>query len=52
LADADVEELYLTHLYPHTDGKHDEMRASIAEQFDGEVAFARDGLEIETDGPR
>jgi ribonuclease BN (tRNA processing enzyme) len=41
-----VDELYLTHLYPHTDDKHDEMRESIAEFFDGEVAFARDGLEV------
>ena len=47
LAGADVDELYLTHLYPHTDGKHDEMRASIAEQFDGDIAFARDGLAVD-----
>jgi ribonuclease BN (tRNA processing enzyme) len=50
LADANVDELYLTHLYPHTDGKHDEMEASVREHFDGEVSFARDGLEIGTDG--
>ncbi|WP_232686005.1 MBL fold metallo-hydrolase [Halobacterium zhouii] len=47
LAGADVEELYLTHLYPHTDGKHDEMKASIAEHFDGEIQFARDGLVVD-----
>jgi ribonuclease BN (tRNA processing enzyme) len=47
LADADLDELYLTHLYPHTDGKHDEMRASIGEHFDGEIQFARDGLVVD-----
>ncbi|WP_232702371.1 MBL fold metallo-hydrolase [Halobacterium wangiae] len=47
LVDADVDDLYLTHLYPHTDGKHDEMRESIARHYDGDVTFARDGLEIE-----
>ncbi|WP_255195783.1 MBL fold metallo-hydrolase [Halorarius litoreus] len=47
LADRDIEELYLTHLYPHTDGKHREMRQSIRENFDGEVHVARDGLTVE-----
>ncbi|MGM0604938.1 MAG: MBL fold metallo-hydrolase [Halobacteriota archaeon] len=45
-ADSDVDRLYLTHLYPHTAGKHDEMRASVAAHFDGDVRFARDGLRI------
>ena len=49
LADVDVDELYLTHLYPHTEGKHREMQASIEEHFDGHVAFARDGLVVETE---
>ncbi|MXR19400.1 MBL fold metallo-hydrolase [Halobacterium bonnevillei] len=48
LAGVAVDELYLTHLYPHTNGKHEEMRASVAEHFDGEITVARDGLEVET----
>ena len=47
LAGHDVGRVYLTHLYPHTEGKHDEMLASIREHYDGEVRFARDGLRIE-----
>lgn len=48
LAGTDVGRLYCTHLYPHTDGRHDEMRESIERAgFDGEVRFARDGLRIE-----
>jgi len=47
LADRDYGTLLLTHLYPHTEGRHDAMRASIAEQYDGEVRFARDGLTVE-----
>jgi ribonuclease BN (tRNA processing enzyme) len=39
--------VYLTHLYPHTDGKHEEMLASIHERYDGDVRFARDGLTVE-----
>lgn len=46
LADCDVDRLYLTHLYPHTDGKHDKMRAAISTQFSGDVRIARDGLQI------
>ncbi|MFW6003746.1 MAG: MBL fold metallo-hydrolase [Halanaeroarchaeum sp.] len=46
LAGRDVDQLYLTHLYPHTNGKHDEMLESIAEHFDGDVAVARDGLTV------
>ncbi|MFW6384867.1 MAG: MBL fold metallo-hydrolase [Halodesulfurarchaeum sp.] len=42
----DFERVYLTHLYPHTDGKHREMLDSIAESYDGEVQFARDGLTV------
>ena len=45
-ADSGVDRLYLTHLYPHTDGRHEEMRRSIARSFDGEVRFARDGLQV------
>ncbi len=48
LADCAVERLYLTHLYPHTDGNHDEMRNAVnAGGFDGEVRIARDGLRFE-----
>lgn len=48
LADCAVERLYLTHLYPHTDGNHDEIRQAVtAGGFDGDVRFARDGLRIE-----
>jgi ribonuclease BN (tRNA processing enzyme) len=46
LADCAVDRLYLTHLYPHTDGKHDEMRTAVSTQFSGEVRIARDGLQI------
>ncbi|MFC7042478.1 MBL fold metallo-hydrolase [Halonotius sp. GCM10025705] len=45
-ADSDVDHLYLTHLYPHTEGTHEEMCASVAESFDGEVHVARDGLRV------
>jgi len=48
LAGCDVDRLYLTHLYPHTDTKHDEMEAAVsAGGFDGEVRFARDGLRLD-----
>ena len=47
LASCGVHRLYLTHLYPHTEGNHDEMKHAItAGGFDGEVRFARDGLRI------
>ena len=39
--------VYLTHLYPHTDGRHEEMLASIGERYDGDVRLARDGLTVE-----
>lgn len=44
LAGCDVETLYLTHLYPHTRGKHSEMIDAVRNNFDGEVHVARDGL--------
>jgi len=49
LADTDVEvdDVYLTHLYPHTNGKHQEMLDSIGEHYDGNVQVARDGMQIE-----
>ncbi|MDX1744520.1 MAG: MBL fold metallo-hydrolase [Halobacteriales archaeon] len=45
-ATATIETVYLTHLYPHTEGHHEEMLASITEVYDGDVQFARDGLTI------
>ncbi len=42
LAGHDVGRVYLTHLYPHTDGRHTEMLESIAEYYDGDVRFAED----------
>jgi ribonuclease BN (tRNA processing enzyme) len=47
LAGRDIESLYLTHLYPHTNGNHEEMKDAIAAHFDGDVSFARDGTTIE-----
>ncbi|RLM57325.1 MBL fold metallo-hydrolase [Halobellus sp. Atlit-31R] len=47
LAGHDVGRVYLTHLYPHTEGRHEEMLASIGSRYDGEVRFARDGLRVE-----
>ncbi|QCJ46522.1 MBL fold metallo-hydrolase [Haloprofundus sp. MHR1] len=48
LAGRDVDCLYLTHLYPHTEGKHREMLDSVEARFDGDVRIARDGLRFET----
>ena len=48
LADCDVDRIYLTHLYPHTDGNHEAMRQAIARGgFNGEIRVARDGLRID-----
>ena len=46
-ADADIGRVYLTHLYPHTDGKHEEMLASLHEHYEGDVRFASDGLTLD-----
>ncbi|MDS0283195.1 MBL fold metallo-hydrolase [Haloarcula onubensis] len=48
-ADADLGRVYLTHLYPHTEGRHEEMLSSLAEQYDGDVRFAEDGLSLTVD---
>ena len=45
-ADAEVGRVYLTHLYPHTEGRHEEMLDSISDSYDGDVRFAEDGLTI------
>jgi ribonuclease BN (tRNA processing enzyme) len=49
LADAGAElgRVYLTHFYPHTDGKHEEMLESIGRRYDGDVRIARDGLSVD-----
>ncbi|PSQ07705.1 MBL fold metallo-hydrolase [Halobacteriales archaeon QS_5_70_15] len=38
--------VYLTHLYPHTDGEHAGMLESIAGAYDGDVRFAREGVTV------
>ncbi|GGN89782.1 MULTISPECIES: MBL fold metallo-hydrolase [Haloarcula] len=48
-ADADIGRVYLTHLYPHTEGRHEEMLSSLGEAYDGDVRFAEDGLSITVD---
>lgn len=46
LAGRDIDRVFLTHLYPHTNNRHEAMLDSIREQFDGDVEFARDGMRI------
>lgn len=46
---ADIGRVYLTHLYPHTEGRHEEMLDSIGAHYDGDVRFARDGLVVEVE---
>ncbi len=46
LAGADLDRVYLTHLYPQTDGKHDKMIATIESRFDGEVRVAADEMVV------
>jgi len=47
LAGHDYGTVYLTHLYPHTRGRHEEMVGSVNEAYEGEVQVARDGLVLE-----
>ncbi len=47
LADHEFGTVYLTHLYPHTRGKRQEMLDSLATSYDGEARFARDGLTVQ-----
>ncbi|AFZ73245.1 MBL fold metallo-hydrolase [Natronobacterium gregoryi] len=42
LAGRDVGRVYLTHLYPHTDDRHEEMLESIGAHYEGDVRFAND----------
>jgi len=46
-ADADLGRVYLTHLYPHTQGREEEMLESIGTHYEGDVRFARDGLTVD-----
>jgi ribonuclease BN (tRNA processing enzyme) len=46
LSGTDIEQVFLTHLYPHTHGKHEKMLDSIGEYYEGDVRFARDGMRI------
>lgn len=48
-ADASVGRVYLTHFYPHTEGRHEEMLESIGAEYDGDVRIARDGLSLSID---
>jgi len=48
-ADAELGRIYLTHLYPHTEGRHEEMLAALADHYDGDVRFAEDGLSMRVD---
>ncbi|ELY93400.1 beta-lactamase [Natrialba hulunbeirensis JCM 10989] len=49
LAGREIGRVYLTHLYPHTDGRHEEMLESIGRQYDGDVRFAEDLKTISID---
>jgi ribonuclease BN (tRNA processing enzyme) len=46
-ADAEVGRVYLTHLYPHTDGRHEAMLDSVADHYEGDVRFASDGMTLD-----
>lgn len=46
LAGATLDRVYLTHLYPHTDGHHETMTETIEASFDGTVRIARDGMTV------
>lgn len=49
LAGREIGTVYLTHLYPHTDGQHEAMLTAIGEHYTGDVRIARDGLAIPID---
>lgn len=46
LAAVDVDRVFLTHLYPHTEGRHEEMAATVRRSVDGVVTIAVDGLQF------
>lgn len=48
LADVDIDTLVCSHLYPHTTGREEEMKACVKRAgFDGVVEMAVDGLTLE-----
>ena len=49
LADSgtDIGRVFLTHLYPHTEGRHEAMLSSIEAEYDGDVRFANDLRTVE-----
>jgi ribonuclease BN (tRNA processing enzyme) len=47
IAGHDVGDVYLTHCYPHTDGREEEMIAAVRAHYDGPVRVAHDGLTVD-----
>lgn len=47
LSGHEIGRVYLTHLYPHTDGRHEEMTDAVEERFDGDVRVPKDGLTVD-----
>jgi len=41
--------VYLTHLYPHTDGRREEMLDALGAHYDGDVRFAEDLTTVRID---
>jgi len=46
LADTEIGRVYLTHRYPHTDGKEDEMLESMERFYGGDARMATDMLSV------
>jgi ribonuclease BN (tRNA processing enzyme) len=46
-SETDIGTVFLTHLYPHTEGRHEEMLKSIEGAYDGDVRFPEDLQSIE-----
>jgi len=49
LSGRDIGRVYLTHLYPHTEGRHEEMIESVGAHYDGDVRFAEDLTTVRID---
>jgi ribonuclease BN (tRNA processing enzyme) len=47
LAGREIGRVYLTHLYPHTEGHHEAMVETVESHFDGEVRVADDGTSVD-----
>ncbi len=45
-AEPTIDKVYLTHLYPHTEGHHEEMLESLGAYYDGDVSIATDGKTV------